>query len=69
MVEDGDDDVALLDVGDDAAAAAAGAGQHILEVDSSEQAGPVDPCANLHDNAGSEARARAVRCDVLARGT
>jgi serine/threonine protein kinase len=36
MLEDGDDDIALLDVGDDAAATAARTGQNVLEVDATQ---------------------------------
>jgi hypothetical protein len=62
--EDGDDDVSVGDVGDDAPAPAARTCQDVLEVDATQQRGPVEARSDRLDDTGAEARARAVRLGV-----
>jgi uncharacterized protein YfaS (alpha-2-macroglobulin family) len=75
VLEDGGDGVGVVDfprrglprvVGQDAAAATARTGQHVVEVDVPDQAGPVDARPNGRRDVGAEAGVRARR-GVLAR--
>ena len=59
--EDGHDRVALEDVGDDVAASAAWASEDVVEVDSSQQGGPVDARASRGHDCRAEARPRSAR--------
>src|SRR5713226_7012462 len=64
-LEEGHDAFALGDVGDDAPSAAARARQNLVEVDASDQAGPIDARPDRLGDAGTETRARPPRSGGL----
>ena len=59
--EDGHDHVALVDFGDDIAASSAGASEDVLEINSSQERGPVNSRAARGQEPRAEARPRSAR--------